>query len=264
MEEILLEQIEKQETKLLYVFSVTEGLKQFFPGRPFQIEYPFSLEAVPDAVLAVPFVCAVLPVVWITNAKLRLPELDEAFFNCIPAVKHGYETMYPETEFRGVLEVGRIVPCARPAKPDCCGMFFSGGADSLDTLYRHLAERPSLLAIWGSDIKYDNAEGWKPLETVIQESAYRYQLSTVFIHSSFREFDSEGQLNYVYANRLKDNWWHGMKHGLALLGHVAPYAYLTGMQTMYIASTNSPVHWKCITRLPIVQIRHQQIAIIRC
>ena len=51
----------------------------------------------------------------------------------------------------------------------------------------------------------------------------------------------------AFSEQLKDGWWHGVKHGMALLGHAAPYAYLHGISTVYIASSHCPAdgHVRC-------------------
>lgn len=57
------------------------------------------------------------------------------------------------------------------------------------------------------------------------------------MHSTFREFDNEALLNSDFSQTLKDNWWHGIKHSLALLGHIAPYVWKHQINTMYIAAS---------------------------
>lgn len=240
MERIELLSITKKNNTITFAFGASDGLQRYFSGKPFRIEYSENIEAVPDAVAAVPFVCNVLPIVWLADAKLIVPELDEAFFNCIPEVKKGYETMYPESDFRGEIEVGRVISCDRSAVPGKCAMFYSGGVDSMDTLFRHVEEKPDLISIWGSDIKYDNEEGWKLVHRAIEEAAERYELADVVIHSSFREFDREGVLSKDFSEQLQRNYWYGLKHGMGLLGHVAPYAYLHKLSSFYIASSNCP------------------------
>ncbi len=54
----------------------------------------------------------------------------------------------------------------------------------------------------------------------------------------FRGFDLEWELDKVYHDQMQAYWWYGLKHGLALLGHAAPYAYLHGLSVIYIASSN--------------------------
>lgn len=240
MEAIELLEVKKKNNRIEYSFTVSEQLRSFFSAREFVIEYDESIEAVPDSVAAVPFVCCVLPIIWLTDSKLIVPELDETFYNCIPEVKKGYESMYPETVFGGEIEAGRIVPCDRPAVQGESALFYSGGVDSITSLIRHLDEKPSLLSIWGSDIPYENESGWKRVRRAIDEAADEYGLPVSVIRSTFRRFDNEGELTRRFSGTLKRGYWYGIKHGMGLLGHVAPYAYLHGLATMYIASSNCP------------------------
>lgn len=239
MEQIVLQSVIAQGNALRYVFSVSQGLEPYFSGKPFVMEYPMDISGVPEAVLAVPFVCNVLPIIWLTDSRLVLPELDKDFFDCIPNVKKGYEAMFPESVFAGEVCPERIVECRRKENGGC-GALFSGGLDATQTLVDHFDEKPHLISIWGSDIRYDNEEGWKAVHDGIAETAKRFSLPDAVIRSSFREFDREGVLHETFSEQLKDGWWHGVKHGLALLGHTAPYAYCAGLATVYIAASNCP------------------------
>lgn len=243
MEEIFLNKINKQGNMISFDFTVTEGLACYFSGKPFVIEYPENIEAVPDAVAAVPFVCNVLPIIWLTDSKLIVPELDKAFYDCIPNVKKGYEEMFPEAAFDGHISVEHVVPHDRPASGRSAA-FFSGGLDAVNTLIQHISEKPDLISIWGADIAYSNEEGWTPVQSAIEEVAQQFALNSCIIRTSFREFDIESELERKFQNRLKDGWWHGVKHGIGLLGHAAPYVYLHGHTSVYIASSNSPADGK--------------------
>ena len=238
MEFIRLLGIEKKSNRIEYQFDFSQGLKGYFSGKPFVIEYPESVETVPDSVLAVPFVCSVLPLIWIADAVLEAPVLDKTFYDCLPELKKGYEAMYPETTFAGQLQIGEIRDCGRKSSGKCAA-YFSGGLDSVQTLVRHVDEKPALISIWGSDVGFDNAAGWELVSRPIREYAEKYGLEAVTIRSGFREFDLEWELDKVYQEQLRSNWWYGVKHGVALLGHAAPYAYLKGISTVYIASSNS-------------------------
>jgi len=239
MEEIVLQQINKNNNTISYNFSVSIGLAEYFSGKPFIIEYPENIEAVPDAVAAVPFVCNVLPIIWLTNSVIRLKELDKAFYDCIPNVRSGFEQMFPESIFAGQILVDSLVECDIPASGGSA-TFFSGGLDAVHTLVRHLNEKPALVSIWGADIRFDNADGWETVHRGISDYSEKYGLPDVVVRSSFREFDNEGLLHNTFCEQLKDGWWHGVKHGLGLLGHAAPYAYIHGITTIYIASSNCP------------------------
>lgn len=232
--------------RIEYQFSVDNTLRDYFnPEQKFVIEYFFDnqkldISSVPNAVLAVPFVCNVLPIVWITGTTLYVPELDQAFYNCISEVKKGYEVMFPETEWTGKIEVTKAIACDKAAEFGKCAMFYSGGIDSTQTLISHLNEHPMLVSVWGSDLEVENQIGWEFLKNGIDVVAKRFQLPQITIKSTFRKFDNEGKLDHSFQHILKDGWWHGVKHGLALLGHVAPVAFYYNLEKMYIASSHSP------------------------
>lgn len=217
-------------------FQYSRRLDPFFRDIPLTIEYPIDVTNVPQSILAVPFVCCVLPIVWLTDSQLVLPELDLDFFECIPEVKKGYETMFPESTFAGQICPERIVK--NSALGNGCAAFFSGGLDATQTLVSHFNEKPHLISIWGADIRYDNEAGWNAVHKGIEEIATRFSLPNPVIRSNFRQFDDEGALNHIYAAQLQDDWWHGVKHSLGLLGHAAPYVWLHKLSTVYIASSN--------------------------
>lgn len=231
--------VNKKNKSLTYSFSVSEELEQFFSNKDFIIEYPESMEAVPDTIAAIPFVCNVLPIIWLTNSTLVIPELDKAFYECVPEVKQGYQDMYPETELKGALKVGKIIPCEFKAVPQKSALFYSGGVDSMASLYRHLKEKPILLSIWGSDIRFDNEQGWSVLQIALNEAAQVYSLQSVVIRSRFRDFDKENELNKSFSKQLQTEYWYGIKHGLGIISHAAIYAYLYRIETVYIAASNS-------------------------
>ncbi len=240
MEYIRLNGIEKNSNIIKYDFEHTDGLAKYFSQKPFIIEYPFSVESIPDSIMAIPFVCNVLPIIWITNSVLEINELDEAFYNSIPQFKQGYIEMFPESAFLGEIKAEKIVKCNIRCESKSAA-FFSGGLDAVNTLVMHLDEKPALISIWGSDIRYENTEGWNIVHNEISKTAHKYELADIVIRSTFREFDSESELDNCFSVQLKNGWWHGVKHGIGLIGHAAPYAYFMRLSKVYIASSNCPL-----------------------
>lgn len=244
MEYIILSKVEKQGNQLRYVFQASEGLNRFFSGKPFIIEYPVPVEDIPDSVAAIPFVSSVLPLIWLTGGTMEIESLDQTFYSCLPKLKQGYERMYPELDFSGTVSVKNVVVNPTEAKKEKSAVFFSGGLDSVFTLIEHLDENPDLICIWGSDIAYDNEAGWKSVHDAVLGYANQFHLTDIPIRSAFRAFDLEWEIDAVYQKKFGVNWWYGFKHGIALLGHAAPYAYLHNIGKIYIASSNSPAEGK--------------------
>lgn len=239
MDKITLNKTEKHNRKITYDFSVSNELKKYFSEEKFIIEYSENIECVPDSIASIPFVCNMLPIIWLTDAILELPELDEDFLKAIPEFKNGYTKMFPESNFAGEI-------ITKPVKNTCnnstkkSAALFSGGLDAVNTLVDHIDEKPHLIAIWGADIEYNNTNGWKKVYNGLKESSKTFDLPLTVIRSTFRDIDfHEKFLSADFSAQLKDGWWHGVKHSLALLGHAAPYTYLKGISMLYIASSYS-------------------------
>ena len=144
MGEIKLNGINIKNRSVEYEFEISEDLKNFFSGREFIIEYNENIEKVPKAILSVPFVGNVLPIVWLTGSTLFIEELDREFYYAIPKIKCGYVKMYPESKFDGEIVVNRVVKCERDAIPGKTALLYSGGVDSTYTMCTHIKEHPDL------------------------------------------------------------------------------------------------------------------------
>ena len=239
MERIELKQIKKKEGGVCYNFDCSESLNKYFTEIDFCITYPESIEIVPDGVLAIPFVTNTLQIAWLADCELIIPELDRDFYESIPKFLEGFKKMYPEATFAGKLTVGKITDC-KPQSSGESATLFSGGLDATTTLLRHIDENPHLISIWGSDVDYDNETGWHVVEGRLRETAEQYKLPLVVIRSRFRQFDNVVSLTADFQEVLQTSWWYGVKHGIGLIGHVAPYAWLHGLNMVYIASSNCP------------------------
>lgn len=238
MESIELLNIIKNNKTVEYKYKFTPGLSKFLTGQRFIIHYPKDISNVPDSVLAIPFVSNLVQLTWVTDSKLILPSLDKDFYDCLPNLRNAFEKMFPETVFRGELICKSVVD-NKPNSQNRVAMFYSGGVDSMQTFISHFKEDIDLLSIWGSDIDYDNEEGWNILQQSIEDSVEPFKLKPQVIHSSFRKIEDENSLYKTFSKQLKDTWWHGIQHGAALLGHAAPLAYLNGYKNVYIASSHS-------------------------
>lgn len=114
--------------------------------------------------------------------------------------------------------------------------FFSGGVDAYTTLFRHIQEEPALITIWGADIKLSDETGWLRVKSHIMDTAKEMGLDALFIKSNFRLMIQEGELGKL-VKESGDGWWHGFQHGIGIIGHAAPLAYLCGWNFVYIASS---------------------------
>ena len=237
MKNIVVNAVNIDKNKINVDYSVGSELKKYFNSdEDFFVKYEEDMSSVPKAIAVIPFIANVLPIIWLTDSVLEVNELDETFYKSIPEFKQGYIDMYPNVEFKGKIKVKNIINCDYK-KEDRCTTFFSGGLDSYSTLINHLDEKPDLVALWGSDITFEDKIGWERVKNNITNVSKKYNLKPVFIKSSFRRFISEGNLDKDFSKILNDGWWHGVQHGIGLIGHIAPYAWKYKLKTQYIASS---------------------------
>ena len=239
---IKLKNIEKTENKIWYNFYVSQNIRKYFNFKSeFFIEYDINISSIPDSILVIPFLANILPIAWLVDEEIEIPEIDAEFYNSIEAFKKGYVNMYPMLRFMGGVKSKIIVNNSlkednNHTHPPLC--FFSGGVDSFNTLIRHLDEKPILLSIWGSDITFDDFEGWDHITQIIDLTANKFNLKSHRIKSSFRYFLYEDQLSQM-VKKSGDGWWHGFQHGIGIVSHAAPIAWLYKSRVCYFASSHS-------------------------
>ena len=216
-------------------FEYSIELKQYFLTNEFTCEYNFLREDIPYGIAVIPFVCNVLPIVWLTDSELILSELDEDFCRSIDLFKQGYIDMYPMLEFRGKTSVGEVKKYI-PHNSGGSACFFSGGVDAFNTLFQHLDEHPALITVWGADVSLNDVRGWEIVRQHSQNTAEQLNLNFYTIKCNFHCFLNERILNKMIRSS-GDGWWHGFQHGVGLIGLAAPLAYSLGKTTLYIASS---------------------------
>jgi len=237
--EIILNCIRKTKGKITYQFEYSDNLMEYFNFKEsFFIEYyDINVDTIPDSILVIPFLCNVLPIAWILDVTIYVKEIDRMFFESIAEFKKGYIGMYPAISFSGKIDVNNLVSNDIEIQNDTNLMFFSGGVDSFNTLINHIDEKPILLTLWGSDVFFNDTEGWDNVKNHIEKTSKQFSVKCKFIKSNFRKFINEGKLSRLVYEKANDGWWHGFQHGIGLIGHAAPLAYIFNSRVVYIAST---------------------------
>lgn len=208
--------------------------KYFSNSRSAKWIYDVNVSDVPESIAIIPFVCNVLPIVWLTDAVLEVDLLDKAFYESIADFKAGYVNMYPMLPFNGKVLVRSVEENHNDNKNTAC--FFSGGVDAYTTLLEHIDEKPTLMCIWGADIPFDDEQGFSVINKQNVEVSEQYNLQYHVIRSDFREIVNTDTLGWL-VRKSNDGWWHGFQHGIAIISAAAPLAYVNGIGLIYIASS---------------------------
>lgn len=237
MNKIVLKEIKKVNDTISYVYEIIGDWRHYFyENEKFFVSYGDNIEKVPDSIAVIPFLTNILPMAWVFDSEIVIDEIDKDFYDHLDDLKRGYSNMYPRMDFKGNLSVGKVIDNSY-YKPTKVAAFFSGGVDAFATLVSHVDEHPILITLWGSDITFDDNEGWRRVYKHAIDTGREFQCQNIFIKSSFRRFLNEAELSQYVFPIAGDNWWHGFQHGIGLIGHIAPIAYIYKLDTIYIASS---------------------------
>lgn len=227
----------KNGNTVVYKYSVSDDIRGYFQTKnEFFLKYDLDISDVPESILAIPFAANVLPIAWVADATLYLPDIDRDFYYNIEKIKEGYRTVHPKIKFGGRVKARKVTDNAyEPAGG--VAQSFSGGVDSFNTLVNHIEEKPTLITLIGSDIFFEDAEGIQTITKDTREAAEQFGLKYHMLESNFRGFLDEAKLSELTTPVINDGWWHSMQHGIGLIGHIAPIAYLEKLKTFYFPST---------------------------
>lgn len=233
MGEIKISNINKNNNSIKINFETT--IPVYFRENYFEAIYNFETSKIPDSIAVIPLIVNILPIVWLTNSKLRLTELDEDFFYSINEFKQGYIDMYPMIDFGGEVVVEKLIK-NNNSNSSKVALFFSGGVDAFSSLLGIKDKNPDLITIWGSDVATTNVKAWEKVEKHIKKTSEDFQLNYHIIQSNFRTFIYESVLDQLVINS-GDGYWHGFQHGIGLIGLAAPLVFKKQIKEIYIASS---------------------------
>ena len=234
---LIIDKVDVLERAIVYRYTIQGIWEKFFNTKAeFFVEYSENISSTPKNIAVIPMLCNFLPIAWVFNAEIIVDELDKDFYDNINKAKRGYVEMYPRINFGGKLTVKNLITNDYESSNESAA-FFSGGVDSFNTLISHVKENPALITLWGSDIKLNDFDGWNKVKSHTLDTSEKFNCKNLFIRSSFRYVINEGELTREVIPMSGDGWWHGFQHGMAIIGHAAPYIYLHKISKLYVASS---------------------------
>lgn len=240
LNKLTLTKILKCRESIEYFYYVEGEWKDAFQEQQsYFVKYDRDMTWCPDSIAVIPFLGNFLPISWVFDAEIVINEVDEDFLYSIDEIKSGYQEMYPAIDFKGSLSIKRKVKNSVIKGLNKSLLFFSGGVDATASLISTLNEEPMLVTLLGSDIFFHNIDGWNNVKDAVKQTAEKFSLPYSFIKTSFRSVINYNFLNERVAKPNHENWWHGFQHGIVIITHSAPLAYLEGIKQIYIASTDS-------------------------
>ncbi|MGE7780189.1 peptidase [Peribacillus sp. NPDC097264] len=240
MKSIVLDEIKVNNNRVDYYFTPTKKLQKYFKANNnLFIEYNHELCDIPESILTIPFLSNVIPLIWITNSKIQVNELDKSFYDCLASLKKSYQIMFPNMDFQGEIIVGKVVENSYEPIHEVASLF-SGGLDAITTFIRVKDKKPILITEFGwheSEIK--NSDVWDADKENAVEFAKNYGLDNILLQSNYGNFINPRNIDKDFSKRLGDTWWHGLHHSLAIISAAIPLAFKLKVECIYIASSHS-------------------------
>ena len=96
-------------TTVRYEYDPSGELARFFSSDPFFVSYESDVSAVPDAILAIPWLANVCPVAWVAGADVEVPTIDATFHESLRRVQEAMASLYPELVEGGAVRADEVV-----------------------------------------------------------------------------------------------------------------------------------------------------------
>jgi hypothetical protein len=221
-----------------YELNCTSPIRKYLSSQSMFVTYDVDLSDVPDAILLIPLLSTVAPIVWALGAELYVPCLDVIFFEALSKIKQSFRLLHPGIDWSGEVRGNQIVDSSRIYQGSGHAILFSGGVDSLTSFVVHKQKKPRLVTVWGADLGLAQHRLWERVSTTNRAFAESRSMDISLIKTNFRTFFN----SYILKAKFKSlehfsNWYSGIQQGLGLLGLCAPLSYIHGLGSIYIPST---------------------------
>ena len=248
MEKVILEEISLSSTELGtrvdYKYKAPEILQKYIKGEPLFVEFPCDMKSVPLSILSIPFVGIMATVTMLLNVEIHVPVLEKGFMDCMAKLNKVYAKMYPDSGLKIDVFADNV------AKTKICSgrgtsnaLFFTGGVDATSALIGLLEKRPTLVNIWGGDLRLTDEDSHRELAQYLDTITEYLDLDYCFIKTNAREMFREDELGYLTSNPVgmfnEYGWWATIAHSLSMASTVIPWTYKKEIRSIYLGSTHA-------------------------
>jgi len=220
----------------------TTFAQEFLKTDIFFAEYDESIDLsqLDETVLSIPFIMAVIPIVWASDRSWFIESMDQDLYHSLLNIKKVFKLFYPSMAWDGELVPQRLVKNRPVKQPDGCAtdvaLLFSGGLDAVCSSIDHHDKRQLLITVCGSDIRIHKKHMWTCVQQDVCNYAQQYGHQNAFVRSNFGLLSSR-RLSKLTPQIRK--WWACTSQALGYTGLAAPICFCTGNRRLLIASTRT-------------------------
>ena len=167
---IQLESVQAHADTVLFRTSYDKPVTKYLATGILYVKYDFPIESVPTSILSIPLLGFLAPFAWLTGAKVRVGDVDEAYLNSLPEVAQEFKKMYPNVSFSGEIQ-GSPVRTVSEWDPTRYCLLYSRGVDSTTSLIRNLEKAPILMTVRGTrDLLLHEEQYWNRIQKSVIRS----------------------------------------------------------------------------------------------
>ena len=115
----------RNDDTFVYHYDAGTFMRRFLADEPLWVRYEGSVKDIPPGMAAIPFLGIISQIIWFYGGTLDIPVLDTTYAESMDSVKDVCQSMYPEINLSGKVNIGKktsALPRDYPRK----GAFFTG------------------------------------------------------------------------------------------------------------------------------------------
>lgn len=219
--------------------------KQFFTHYltdNFFVEYPdnvIDLTCMDFSIATIPFVTAIIPLIWATNTHFSIATMDADLFYALQKIKRTLQFFYPHISWNGQLIPEQLIKNRQQSNnaPIDIALLFSGGLDAVYSSLKYTDKTQLLITVWGSDVYVADKNMWHHVLKWCATFAHNNNHQHTWIRSNFMNF-----FNVHHFNSLAPTiplWWSSVMQALTYFGVSLPLCYTYDIPYLVIGSSHT-------------------------
>lgn len=212
---------------------------RFLRDTQFYVEYerPINLTRLPFAIVTMPFVMCMMPIIWASNDTWSIDVMDQDLYESLESIRQIFKLMYPSLSWSGNLVPKKLRKhtADQQLSTKYVTILFSGGLDAVCSSFMHRDKKQLLITIQGYDIPFGKTTMWHSVQQQCVQFCQSYGHDLTFIRFNFRSLVDVHKLAKLSPEIPV--WIEYTSEALSHIGVTAPILYQCGYKKIYMASS---------------------------
>jgi hypothetical protein len=191
-----------------------------------------ALPTMPVSILWTPGLLNYAPLVWAYGLTLSVPFRYEPMEVGLERIRSKFQQFYPSIDWNGRIVFDGPEESAQ-SFPGAMALY-SGGLDSVQTIYRNYAAKPELVLL---DFTSESPPLRASTRKMAEEFARTHKLPLTIVATNIEDFIDRDKVLFQGFRRLGLDWWTAVQYAIGMTGAAAPAAFARRAGTVYYASS---------------------------